>query len=307
MICTDPKDFLEQLALHEARLTVDYRRAVPRAVMIVLPKRFHVALETAEDNVYLETDVEADSGLALAQAEALVALVESCGVPVKTFPGIPEQPDGVFSNNVFATIPGRAVIGRMAFPGRQQETQRADIRAWLQEEGYALTDLSTMDGVAEMTGPLIIDRPRNIGLCGMSGRVDEAGLQAMHEALGLDLTWRFDLAPDEYHTNVVLAVPAGRACILAPDAFADPAIPAALETAFKGRYLELSVEEKMAFAGNCLALTPTDLFMSACAEAALSPGNRRAIEALGFTIRSTDLSELELAGGSLRCMVTELY
>ncbi len=47
--------------------------------------------------------------------------------------------------------------------------------------------------------------------------------------------------------------------------------------------------------------------MSARAEQALSAGSRQSLEALGFTIHSTDLSELERAGGSLRCMVTELF
>lgn len=303
MITADAGCFLEQLA----RLPEDPRRTLPDGVLMVMPEQFFVESETAEDNVYLDLDRDADARLAEVQAEGLARLIESLGLPVQRFPGVAGQPDGVFSNNVFATAPGRALVGRMAFPCRQPETQRNDIRSWLMARAYKLHDLSGRDCVAELTGPLIIDRARNVGLCGMSGRVDEPGLQAMHEALGLDLTFYFDLAPDEYHTNVVLSVLAGRACLLAPDAFADASVPETLSTAFGGHCVSISAAEKAAFVGNCIALTDRDLLMSACAADAISAASRHALEALGFTLHSTDLSELERAGGSLRCMVTELF
>jgi hypothetical protein len=304
MITGNPEEFLVRLASLEA----DPVRAVPRGVLMVMPNGFYVETQTAQDNVYVETDTVADAGKALQQAEALTRLVEAVGVPVKRFPGHPDQPDGVFSNNVFATAPGRGVIGAMCHPVRQPEGDREDIRAWLeQEQGAELTVLDREACVAEMTGALIIDRARNVGFCGMSQRVDDAGARAMHEGLGLELTYRFDLQPDEYHTNVVLSLLAGRACVAVPDAFADPAVSGVLEQAFPGRCLFLTTQEKEDFAANCIALTDRDLFMSARAEAALRSESRRTLADWGFRIHATDLSELELAGGSLRCMITELY
>ncbi len=304
MITSHAEQFLAQLATLEA----DSGRAVPRCILMVMPNDFYVETQTARDNVYVETDSEADAGKALDQAEALARLVGSVGVPVKRFPGRVDQPDGVFSNNVFATAPGRGVIGAMFHPVRQPEGDREDIRTWLErEQGTPLTVLDRGGCVAEMTGALIIDRARNVGFCGMSQRVDDAGARAMHEALGLDLTYRFDLQPDEYHTNVVLSVLAGRACVAVPEAFADPAVPGVLEKAFPDRCLFLTTEEKEAFAANCIALTNQDLFMSARAEATLRPESRNTLAAWGFRIHATDLSELELAGGSLRCMITELF
>jgi hypothetical protein len=303
MITADPAEFLARLGALES----DPSRALPRGVLMVMPEQFYVEPETAADNVYLDLRDRADPVLASQQAQDLAVLIESIGIPVRRFPGRPDQPDGVFSNNVFATAPGRAVVGHMAFASRQPETRRTDIRDWLIAQGYALADLSGMECIAELTGPLIIDRARNVGLCGMSGRVDEAGLVAMHEALGLALTYRFDLVPGEYHTNVVLSVLAGRACLFDPSAFADRSVPATLLRAFDGRCISITPAEKQGFVGNCIALTDRDLFMSARAEQALSAGSRQSLEALGFTIHSTDLSELERAGGSLRCMVTELF
>ncbi len=304
MITTDPEQFLATFA----ELPADHARTLPRAVMIVLPEQFYVETETARDNRYVDTVAEADPGLAWRQVEALARLVESAGLPVKRFAGRLGQPDGIFSNNVFATTPGRLVVGSMFHPTRQPEADRDDIRAWfLGDPGYELVELSQRDGIAELTGTLVIDRARNVGFCGMSHRVDEAGLQAMHEALGLDLTYRFDLNEDEYHTNVVLSVLAGRAAVLHPAAFKDAAVPDVLAACYPGRCLAISDEEKHAFVANCIALSDSDLFMSAAAEAALSDSSRTALTDWGFVIHSTDLSEPELAGGSLRCMITEIF
>jgi hypothetical protein len=304
MITADPRVFLE----HLATLTPDPARALPRGVMIILPEQFYVETQTARDNVYVDTEAEADPRLAWRETEALAQLVESVGLPVRRFPGRAGQPDGVFSNNVFATVPGRLVVGSMLHPIRRLEADREDIRDWiLVDQGYELVELSRQHCVAELTGALVIDRSRNVGFCGMSQRVDEVGLAAMHEALGLDLTFRFDLNPDEYHTNVVLTVLAGRACVIHPGAFPDPAVAETLAAAFPGRCLEISEAEKVAFVANCIALTDADLFMSAAADAALSDHSRATLTDWGFTIHSTDLSELELAGGSLRCMITEIF
>src|SRR6185312_6443401 len=56
-----------------------------------------------------------------------------------------------------------------------------------------------------------------------SERCDMAGARAMHDAFGLRLMFCFELAQGEYHTNVMMTSLAGRAVILAPDGFADPA------------------------------------------------------------------------------------
>lgn len=304
MITADAGRFLEGLATLDA----DPKRAVPRGILMVMPNAWFVEHESAADNVYVDTETVADAGLAAEQAKALAQLVENIGVPVKRFDGRPDQPDAVFSNNVFATAPGKLVIGAMYHASRQPEGDREDIRDWFEtEQGRETTVLDRNACVAEMTGALVIDRARNVGFCGMSQRVDEAGAIAMHEALGLDLTYRFDLQPDEYHTNVVLSVLAGRACVAVPDAFADPAVTGVLEAAFPDRCLFLTNEEKNEFAGNCIALTDRDLFMSARAEAALRPESRRTLTEWGFRSHAPDLSVLELAGGSLRCMVTEIF
>jgi N-dimethylarginine dimethylaminohydrolase len=141
----------------------------------------------------------------------------------------------------------------------------------------------------------------------MTGRVDEAGCVAMHEAFDLRLTFRFDLVPDEYHTNLVLAVLAGRACVLYPGAFTDPGVPEAIDRVHDGRTLVLTDEEKQHFAANCLAVTENDVLFSATARRALRPSSVEALESWGFRLHDVEVDELEKGGGSLRCLIAEVF
>jgi hypothetical protein len=281
--------------------------AVPDEVFLVEPEAFQVNPESAADNVYMDLQNAADPDRALAQSQNLAAAIRDKGIEVKVFPGDRLATDGVFPNNAFATIPGRLIIGSMWHPGRRKETQRADIRDYFSSRDCPAIDLSQQDCIAELTGPLIIDRARMIGFCGMSDRIDRAGVEAMHKAFNLRLTFAFDLAEGEYHTNVVMMILAGRACVLCPESFEDPSVPEAIAKAFPERCLLLSIEEKNAFAGNCIALTENDLFMSQTGFDALRPSSLSTLQSWGFELTTVELDEIEKAGGSLRCMVAEIF
>ena len=281
--------------------------AVPRGVFMIEPVDFHVSKESARDNRYMNPAQAVDPDRALHQYVQLVSMIREAGVWLKSFPGHPDTPDDVFPNNVFATVPGRLIVGRMCHANRRLEATRADIRQYFEARGYRTIDLSGENFVAELTGNLAIDRPRGIGFCGMTTRVDDAGLDAMHRAFQLRVTLQFELTESEYHTNVVLAVLAGRACVLHAESLVDPRVPRAIAQAYSGRVLYLSDEEKAAFAGNCIALTTRDVFMSRGAAAALRPSSRSLFDTWGFRIRAAELDEIEKAGGSLRCMVAEIY
>jgi len=281
--------------------------AVPKGIFMVEPCDFAISAESALDNRYIDPARPADPDRALEQYIDLLSLIRETGVPVKSFPGDPGTPDDVFPNNVFATAPGRFIVGHPLHPLRQMETARKDIRNYFASLGYQTIDLSAEDCVAELTGPLVIDRARRLGFCGMTGRVDEAGLKAMHKAFDLRCTLQFDLKQDEYHTNVIMSVLAGHACVLHAESFVDASIPLAIASMYRGRVIYLNQAEKEAFAGNCIALTRHDLFMSQAAADALQLENRSLLDSWGFRIHSVPLDEIEKAGGSLRCMVAEIY
>ncbi len=304
MIVHRPEDFLDAL---ERNKYPEVGPPVAKAAFLVEPAGFMVSTESAIDNHYMNLDADADAQRALEQGRGLADLISDQGIEAISFPGDPQTPDAIFPNNVFATTTDSLIIGHMLHPGRQKEAERQDIRTYFQSRGYKKIDLSELNCVAELTGALIIDSARRIGFCGMSGRVDQAGLAAMHDAFDLKLTFAFELQPDEYHTNVILMVLASRACVMYPGAFVDPAVPRAIAHAFPGRTLLLNEAEKNAFAGNCIALKTNDLFMSQTGIDALRPSSRKKLDDWGFVLHGTELDEIEKAGGSLRCMVAEIF
>lgn len=285
----------------------DFGPATAKAAFLVAPDGFGLAAESASDNRYMAEAAAFDAARASAQHRELQRAL-SAELPTICFAGDPMAPDAVFPNNVFATAPGRSIIGRMRHPVRQREALRADIRRFFIDTlGYAEVDLSVQPHVCELTGALVIDRVRGLGFCGLSERCDETGARLMHEAFGLRATMMFDLAPGEYHTNVVLALLAGRAALLCADGFADRAVVETIAAVYAPHAIRLSPRERAAFAGNAIALQPHTVWMSATAADALSPASRAALTAAGFAVRSVALDAIEPAGGSLRCCVGEIY
>ncbi len=305
MITTSPTEFLDAFA---ALPPLPDRRARARAAFLVAPAGFSLATESARDNHYMDIHRAVDPLQALAQHTALAQALRA-DVPVITFPGDPATPDAVFPNNVFATAPGRLIIGRMRHAVRQREAARADIRQFFSDVlGYDEVDLSGChDLVAELTGSLVVDRGRGVGYCGLSERCDMAGARAMHQAFGLRLTYCFELAETEYHTNVVLTLLGSRAAIIAIDGFRDPAAARTIAQTCSDRVIWLTPAQKQAFAGNAITLSDHRVWMSACAAAALSNQQRAALARYGFVIGSVELGEIEKAGGSLRCCVGEIF
>ena len=305
MITTSPSEFLDACA---ALTPLPDAMATARAAFLVTPTGLTLAAESAQDNRYMDLTCTVDPLRALAQHAALAqALRADC--PVITFAGDPATPDAVFPNNVFATAAGKLIVGRMRHAVRQREAERDDIRGFFGELlGYGEIDLSgCRDLVAELTGSLVIDHRRGVGYCGLGERCDPAGAQAMHQAFGLRLTLCFELAAGEYHTNVVLALLAGRAAIIAADGFADPAVPQAIAQACDERVIWLTPAQKQAFAGNAITLSDERVWMSTCAAASLTGEQIEALSGYGFSVGAVDLSEIEKAGGSLRCCVGEIF
>ena len=303
MFTRDPAAFLA----HARTLATGFGPATAQAAFLVAPEGFALATQSASDNRYMADGGSFDAARAHAQHRGLQRALASV-LPTVCFPGDPDTPDALFPNNVFATGNGRYLVGRMRHPVRQREAGRADIRGFLGGVlGLREVDLSTQPHPCELTGALVIDRARGLGFCGLSERCDAEGARLMHEALGLRATLLFDLAAGEYHTNVVLAVLAGRAALVCPAGFDDPAVVAAIVGLYAPHAIVLAPTEHAAFAGNAIALSDDLAWMSACAVAALTPASRQALAAAGFRVEGVPLDAIEAAGGSLRCCVAEVF
>lgn len=304
MITHDPEAFAVAFARAVRR-----QRATADALLLVRPVGMRVSSETASDNAYMDAARSIDAAGALAEHRSLErALIERTGLPVAVFDGNAATPDAVFPNNVFASVPGTLIVGAMRHPERRREAERGDIPAWFSARGAAVVRLADDPRcVAELTGALVIDRARNLGFIGLSERCSAAGAEAMHCAFGLDASLIFELAPGEYHTNVVLALLAGRAAIVAADGFADPRVPALIGALYSDLTAFISAEEKSGFVANAISPTPDQAWISARAERALGAAARALLRRAGFVIHTVALEEIEKAGGSMRCCIAEVF
>ncbi len=290
-----------------ARSAPDFGPPTAKAAFLVSPEGFARAEQSALDNRYMAQASQFDAPRAQAQHRALQRALSS-ELPVFCFAGDPDTPDAVFPNNVFGTAPGRLVVGRMRHEVRGREACRDDIRGFFTGLlGYELVDLSRQPHPCELTGALVIDRARGLGFCGLSERCDEAGAALMHAAFGLRATLMFDLASGEYHTNVVLAVLAGRAVLISDQGFASVAAADAIASLYSPHALRLGQVEHAAFVANAIALDPGSVWMSQGAQAALEPAGTALLEQAGFRVRGVALDAIEAAGGSLRCCVAEVF
>ncbi|MBW8310722.1 MAG: hypothetical protein K0M64_01690 [Rhizobium sp.] len=303
MITGDPRAFLA----FARDLADDFGPACAKAAFLVAPEGFALAEQSASDNAYMDLSVRVDPQRALAQHRELQrALAED--LPTVCFPGDPATPDALFPNNVFGTAPGRLVIGHMRHAVRQREAERADIRGFFTGAmGCREIDLRSQPGICELTGSMVIDRARGLGFVGLGERCDAAGAAAMHAAFGLRASLLFDLAPGEYHANVVMSVLAGRALVICPGGFADPAAAAAIAALYAPAVVTLTDAQKAAFAGNCIALRGDRVRVSQAGADALRPEQVAVLADAGFALAPVLLDEIEKAGGSLRCCVAEIY
>lgn len=303
MITRDIEAFLMQAR----SLTPDFGPSTPRMAFLVSPDGFALADESAQDNAYMADAQAFDAQRALQQHRALHQAISSV-LPTVVFAGHASTPDAVFPNNVFATADGHIIIGRMQHPVRQREALRRDIRGFFTDVlGLGLIDLSRQAQSAELTGSMVIDRARGIGFCGLSSRCSEEGARLIHDAFGLRSTLVFDLAEGEYHTNVVLAILAGRAALICPDGFADVAVAQAIGGLYAPHAMYCNPQEHRGFVANSIALGKDMVWMSETAERALAARTREGLRGAGLEVRAMPLDAIEAAGGSLRCCIGELY
>jgi hypothetical protein len=294
------------------------------AVLMVRPHRFASNPQTRGCNAF-----QRDSGgdlhaAAVREFDALAAALREAGVAVVALDDTPEPhtPDAVFPNNWFSThADGTIVLYPMSAPNRRAE-RRVDLFADLRERGFGcrrLVDLSAheLDGrFLEGTGSLVLDRLARRAYACLSPRTDRRLLEIWCQELGYQ-PFAFEATDSDgraiYHTNVMLALGTGWAVVCAA-AVDDRARRAELSAALAagGRtVVEIDREQMAAFTGNVLELRDRAghlvIAMSAQARAALRPEQVAALSRHGRLV-SSPVPTIETAGGgSVRCMIAELF
>lgn len=296
----------------------------PAATIMIRPTRFRPNPATREDNAFqADAPDRSDHEIAAAAFREVTDVVDrlrAAGVAVHLFEDESSStPDSVFPNNWFSTHSGgRVALFPMYSPSRQRE-RRTDVVELLKSQ-YRVQEIVDYSGLEpdrvflEGTGAMVLDHIDRVAYAARSRRTNEAALARFCASFNYEpmLFDAFDPSGREiYHTNVLMCV-ATEFALVGLSSIADPAqrdeVRHRLEET--GRtVLDLTPMQVAAFAGNAIELTGTDgrvLAISARAVRALDSRQLAVIEA-SATVLPMDVPTIELAGGSVRCMIAGVH
>jgi hypothetical protein len=297
----------------------------PAAVVMVRPSCFCPNPQTAADNAFQQQDLalpaEQVAAKAAAEVTAAAERLIDAGVRVHLFDddGARDTPDSVFPNNWFSThAGGHVALYPMYSPNRRRE-RRQDVIEMLKTD-YRVQDIIDYSGLEadgiflEGTGAMVLDHADRVAYACRSNRAHAVALErfATHfnfEPMVFDAADRNGRAV--YHTNVLMCIATGFA-LVGLDMVTDPVrrehIARRLQES--GRQLIALSEEQIAnFAGNALELsTPQGgvLALSSRALRSLRPAQMEIIERCARLL-PLEVPTIELAGGSVRCMLAGIH
>ena len=296
----------------------------PSAVVMIRPRHFTPNPETAADNTF-QTPVGAGRGEEIATAayrevtRAAETLAEA-GVTVHLFDDEdPARNDSVFPNNWFSThAGGRVAVYPMYAPSRRTE-RRGDVVEMLKSQ-YRVMDVVDYSGLEhdgaylEGTGAMVLDHMTRVALTARSNRANPIVLERFCSQFGYE-PMVFDATGEDgtpiYHTNVLMCIATGFALaglgLIRDEKRRDEVRDTLAEP---GReVVELTDHQVYEFAGNAIELKTPDglvLALSSRAAASLTDAQREVVERT-CRILPLEVPTIELAGGSVRCMVAGIH
>jgi hypothetical protein len=297
-------------------------------VVMIRPVRFVGNTQTADSNHFQHRDVKTNAATSQAQAlqefDALVTNLRKAGVYVHVVADTPEphKPDSIFPNNwVSFHADGTVVLYPMLAVNRRQE-RRMDILQSLSSEGFRIKQTVDLSGhelseqFLEGTGSLILDRVHRIAYACLSPRTDLDVLGDFAQRLDYELV-TFDATDAQgaaiYHTNVLLCIGTRFAalCTEAISAHERAGVLQALRSTGH-EVIEITLGQMLRFAGNVLELRDERgelcVAMSQSAFDAFTEEQRQRLQALAGPLVVTAIPTIEhLGGGSVRCMLAELF
>jgi hypothetical protein len=299
---------------------------IAAAVLMIEPTSFGFDEETARTNRFQHrsrTSAPAARAAALAEYHAVVQALRDFGVTVVSYRHRDEvpRPDAVFPNNWVTTWPdGRVYEYPMAASARRRERSPEVLRVLGKRFGITgVTDLSASERHSrylEGTGAIVFDHASRIAYACESARCDRELFEAHVHELGYEPVM-FD-AQDAagvpiYHTNVMMGVQSDTAVICAQaigDLQTRRRVVERLEQTGH-EVVETTYAQMAAYCGNVIELEngrgERCLLLSQSAYDAFTPAQRRALSRTRELLPVAVPTIQEIGGGSVRCMVAEVF
>lgn len=296
----------------------------PKSVVMVRPHYFRPNPETESDNSFQNNNssisVEDISYRVFNEVSNAVKTLEQHGITVHLFDDkTMDTPDSVFPNNWFSTHhDGTLALYPMYCQNRRAE-RRPDIINFLSNTYNVnnVVDYSVFEErniYLEGTGSMVLDHKNKISYAVRSNRMNITALGHFCRDLGYQGI-AFDAFDKNnvsvYHTNVFMCVASDFVLIaldMIKDATERNAIVNTIEESEKV-VIVLSESQIEHFAGNAIELESKNgkvLIMSQTGVDSLELEQVAIIEKF-VDLVAIDVSTVELAGGSIRCMIAGIY
>ena len=284
-------------------------------LVLVKPASFGYDEISAKTNTFQSNNNSKElSDLVEKEHFELIKLLDKNNIAFQILNSPKECLDGIFPNNwVITYIDKTYDLFSMLNPNRRLERSKENIN-FLQNAYSLKNDFSTYEKdnqFLEGTGSLVLDRINKIAYMSVSKRssVKLATHWANRRGYTLNLFSSYLDDVPIYHTNVVMFIGSNVAC-LGSDLIMENAIEALLKKHHK--VITLSKEEVMNFCGNCIEVRDREnnkiLLMSSRAYSNFSKKNLLELSSFYPKILHTNLTNIEnVGGGSLRCMILELF
>ena len=296
----------------------------PASVVMIRPHHFLSNPETSTDNAFQSTGRDDNDGsiakAAYDEVSAAAAKLNHYGVTTQLFEDTgTATPDSVFPNNWFSTHPGGHVaVYPMAMKNRRLE-RRGDVLEMLKQQ-YRVQDVIDYSGLEvdgmflEGTGAMVLDHVERVAYAARSRRTDPVALERFcthfnYEPMVFDAVDATGVAI--YHTNVLMCIATDFALIgldsIHNEARRHEIVQRLSES---GReVVALSHDQIANFAGNAIELQGSNgriLALSTRALRSLTDGQKSIIEQ-SCGLVPLDVPTVELAGGSVRCMLAGVH
>lgn len=296
----------------------------PRAVVMVRPQHFHTNPQTAGDNGFQKMESELTPGqqakIAYSQVTNMKTTLESKGVTVHLFDDATTQtPDSVFPNNWFSTHAGGHVAIYPMYAENRRLERRVDIIDMLKAY-YRVQDVVDYSGLEydeiylEGTGAMVLDHLERVVYAARSNRANPLVLERFCSHFNYE-PMLFDAVDSSglpvYHTNVLMCI-GTEFVMLGLDLVQSEKRKRELVQRFldSGRQvIGLSNQQINQFCGNAIELIGNGkklLALSTTAAQALTE-EQRAILQQSVELVPLDVTALESAGGSVRCMLAGVH
>lgn len=299
-------------------------------ILMIEPVAFGFNHQTAVNNYFQQKDfvVEGDvQGLALEEFKGMVDKLRENGINVLVVTDTlePHTPDSIFPNNWISFHEGGQVVLYPMFAENRRSERRKDIIQLIEDKGSIINNVDDFafweeqNLFLEGTGSMTFDRVNKIAYAALSERTNKS--------LFLQFCSIFDFKPvcfsanqsvagkrlPVYHTNVMMSVADRYAvvCIKCIDnEFERKAVVHSLKKTGK-EIIAISEHQMHCFAGNVLQVENKEgnlfLVMSQSAFDSLDNHQIERLKSYNELIIIPIPTIEKVGGGSVRCMLTEVF